>query len=473
MNYRSVAKNYAIALLAQGVSTFAGIATGFLVPKVLGVAEFGYYQLFVFYATYVGLCHLGLTDGVYLIMGGKTRDELDNRSVKSQLVVGLTYESLFSVALVFAAILCSMEKERSLVLIVLSFYLLVKNIGAYLGYVLQAVNETRLFSTSTIVEKGLFVILVLLFLALGVDSFVPYALAFSLGSLAQMAYCAAYTRDILASRMLPFGETLLHAAESIRVGSKLLVANLASSLILGVARIAIDNAWGIETFGRVSFSLSMVSFFLTFITQASMVLFPALRAGGDGDIKKFYEFASTAMGLLFPVAYLLYCPMCLLVYAWLPAYADSVRYLVLLLPVCVFDSKMNISCMTLYKVRREEAKLLVINLATLVACSVLVGVSVYLIGSVEMALASAAISIIGRSVYSEWDLNRSLDVKSSGISLWEVLLTIVFTILATFTSATVTFVSYGLLYAAFLFLNKAHIGRFLLLMRRLPVKKDS
>ena len=196
MNYRSVAKNYVVALLAQGVSTCASMATGFLVPKVLGVAEFGYYQLFVFYATYVGLCHLGLTDGVYLIMGGKSRSELDSSSVKSQLVVGLAYESLFAVALVFAAILGGMERERSLVLLVLAFYLIVKNLGAYLGYVLQAVNETRLFSISTIVEKGLFVLLVVLLLALGVDSFAPYALAFSLGSFAQMVYCAVYTREI-------------------------------------------------------------------------------------------------------------------------------------------------------------------------------------------------------------------------------------------------------------------------------------
>ena len=48
MNYRAIAKNYLVALLAQGVSTVASIATGFLVPKVLGVTEFGYYQLLAY-----------------------------------------------------------------------------------------------------------------------------------------------------------------------------------------------------------------------------------------------------------------------------------------------------------------------------------------------------------------------------------------------------------------------------------------
>ena len=473
MNYRAIAKNYLVALLAQGVSSVASIATGFLVPKVLGVTEFGYYQLFVFYASYVGLCHLGLTDGVYLIMGGKRRDELDSRSVKSQMMIGLIYESLFSLALIIIIWLGRLDRDRSLVLLLISFYLIIKNIGAYLGYVLQAINETRLFSISTIVEKGIFVLLVLFLLAMSVDDFVPYALAFSLGSVAQTVYCVFHTRDILSSKLMPVGETLPQVIESIGVGSKLLVANLASSLILGVARMAIDNAWGIETFGRVSFALSMVSFFLTFITQASMVLFPALRAGGEGDVKRFYEFANRAMGILFPIAYLLYCPMCWFVSAWLPAYAGSIRYLVFLLPVCVFDSKMNISCMTLYKVRREETKLLEINVVTMIVCAALVGISVYMVGSVEFALASATLSIMGRSIYAERDLSKSLGVKSGNISIWELMLTLAFVILALCGPDDVLMLVYGLLYTAFLALNKSSFKSVALLIRRGSTKKES
>ena len=459
MNYRAVAKNYAIALLAQGVSTFASIATGFLVPKVLGVAEFGYYQLFVFYATYVGLCHLGLTDGVYLIVGGADRSSLDGSSIKSQMIVGLLYEVLFAIVLTLVGLFGGLGKERATVLFVLSFYLVVKNAGAYLGYVLQAINETRLFSFSTIVEKGLFVVLVVLLLVLRTESFLPYVVAFSLGSLGQLFFCVAHTREILSSELLPIKETLRLVAESIRVGSKLLVANLASSFILGVARMAIDNAWGIEAFGKVSFSLSMVTFFLTFITQASMVLFPALRAGGEGDVRKFYELASVAMGLLFPLAYLLYCPLCWFVSAWLPAYADSIRYLVLLLPICVFDSKMNISCATLYKVRREESKLLRINLATVAGCAVLVVLSVYVIGSLELALASATLAIVVRSVFSEKDLARSLGVTSSDISAWEICLTLAFMVLATFSPDFVTMIVYGTVYLLFIWLHRESIGR--------------
>ena len=37
---------------------------------------------------------------------------------------------------------------------------------------------------------------------------------------------------------------------SVRVGIKLMLANLSSMLILGIARVVIDSVWGIETFGQ-------------------------------------------------------------------------------------------------------------------------------------------------------------------------------------------------------------------------------
>ena len=65
------------AVFAQGLSTAVSVILTLLLPKVLGVAEFGYWQLFIFYLGYVGFFHFGINDGVYLIHGGETRDALD------------------------------------------------------------------------------------------------------------------------------------------------------------------------------------------------------------------------------------------------------------------------------------------------------------------------------------------------------------------------------------------------------------
>ena len=66
MNKRAILQNMSVAFLAQGVSMCLSILQTLLVPKVLGVEQYGYWQLYIFYVSYVGLFHLGLSSGVYV-----------------------------------------------------------------------------------------------------------------------------------------------------------------------------------------------------------------------------------------------------------------------------------------------------------------------------------------------------------------------------------------------------------------------
>ena len=42
----------------------------FFLPNKMGVAEYGYIQLYLFYTNYTGFLHLGWADGIYLKYGG-------------------------------------------------------------------------------------------------------------------------------------------------------------------------------------------------------------------------------------------------------------------------------------------------------------------------------------------------------------------------------------------------------------------
>lgn len=55
-----------------------------VVPKLLGVKEYGYWQLYLFYTSYVGFTHLGWSDGIYLRLGGEKYDDLDKNKLYSQ-----------------------------------------------------------------------------------------------------------------------------------------------------------------------------------------------------------------------------------------------------------------------------------------------------------------------------------------------------------------------------------------------------
>lgn len=428
-----------------------------IVPKLLGVEQYGYWQLFIFYSSYIGFFHFGLNDGVYLLKGGEKRGEIDKRSVNSQFVVSVAYELLLTVCIVIMAFRGPFESDRAFVVGCAGVFLVIQNAAWFLMYLLQAMNETKLSSYSTIVNRLSFLIPLLALLFVHSGSFRPFVLAYVASAALQFAYCAWHCRDILSSGFEGWPLALQEAAGSIRVGSKLMLANIASQLVLGVLRAAIDARWGIETFGRLSLSISMVNFFLAFVSQAAMVLFPALRQSGEGEVRSFYVVARDALGLAFPAVYLLYFPMVWLMGMWLPAYAESLRYLAWLIPICVFDSKMNITCTTLFKVRREEARLLRINMATTACCAAMVTVSVFLLGSVECAVASSTLSIMGRSVVSECIVSRELGVATDDVSLWEVGLTLAFVVLALLAPELMAVAGYAAMYVVFLTLHRVQL----------------
>ena len=311
-------------------------------------------------------------------------------------------------------------------------------------------NETKLFSYSAILDKLVFLVLMLMMLLMRVNAFEPYVVAHCLGALCRLLFCLYFFRDFLLSRPHRMREALRESANSVRVGIKLMVATVAGMLILGVGRAIIDLRWGLEAFGRFALALTMVTFFLSFISQASMVLFPALRQTDERYVAKFYEGAQNALGLLFPAVYLLYFPMVWLLGMWLPQYKASLNVLAYLLPICVFDSKMNIGCTTLMKVRREESKLLVINMVSVAVSAVIAVYGAYVAGSMYVVIAGMVIAIIGRSVYSEWYMARRLDVKQNALSLAEVVLSVIFVALAVTQPASVACAGYGVCYALFL-----------------------
>lgn len=454
MNYKSLAGNAFVAFAAQGISLVASVAMSLIVPKVLGVTTYGYWQLFVFYTSYSGMFQFGLNDGVYLIEGGRARREIDKRAINSQFLVGIVIQVCVGLAAVLSASIAAPEQERAIVLIAFGVYTIIFNLQGYLGFLFQAMNETKLFSFASIIERVLFLVALLVLVAHKVDSFVPYIILYTIAKLISLGYCAWNARDILTSGFLSLHQSFGLALKSVKVGIGLMIANVASMFILGVMRFFIDAAWGIEVFGRVSFSLSMVNFFITFVSQASMVLFPALRQGTKAERRSFYLGIRDLMEICLPAIYLLYFPMVAILSIWLPQYSTSMIYFAFLLPVCVFDTKMDVCCTTYFKVLRKERVLLAVNIVTCVCSTVASLLGVYCLNSLEAVLVGVVICIIGRSLWSEYYLNRHLDVNGTPIALEEIVLTIVFIGLVSCFSFVIAICVYFVFYVAYLTFNR-------------------
>lgn len=398
MNLRKLLADLFVAFGAQGVSFVCSVVTTLLVPKILGVEEFAYWQLFVFYTSYVSFFQLGLNDGVYLQHGGETRDTIDKGLIRGELRCGLGYQLVAALLIFLYGVLFESDEGRTIVIAAAGIYLLLSNTAAYISYVFQSINETKVASCSTIVNRASYLVPLVACVLLRVDSFKVYLAFYMLAQALSLAYCLWKGRFFLEIRPLDFKSAVKETFASMRLGIVLTVANVSGMLIMGVARLVIDNYWGLSAFGEVSLSLSIVNFALNFITQASMVLFPALRTVNENSERAYYGRIRDGLAVILPVAVLFYAPLRWLVGIWLPQYYDSLVYLAFLFPVCLFEVQTDLTVSTFLKVRNKISVLLFVNVAALLATFLAQAVALLLFGTPMAAVIASLCGVASRYI---------------------------------------------------------------------------
>lgn len=82
MSGNSTLKNIVKVSLSNLCIVISGVFVGFLIPKVLGVEEYGYYKIFTLYATYIGIFSFGISEGVYLKYSGIEYSRLNKQKIR-------------------------------------------------------------------------------------------------------------------------------------------------------------------------------------------------------------------------------------------------------------------------------------------------------------------------------------------------------------------------------------------------------
>lgn len=422
-----IASNVIYAFASQAISLASSFVMSLIVPKVLGVAEYAHWQLFLFYAGYVAVTLLGVGDGVYLRLGGRRYSEIDGGAYKTEALIVCLSQVCIAILIWGISLTINLEDGFRFVLNSLIIYGIVQNFYGVIAPVFQAVNLTRIYSISSAMSRIVFLILILLIIIFGSRQYEPMVAAYIVGSFCSLLYCFVCARKIMSARCAPVSSVLEILLEDIRNGFKVMIAYYASVLIVGVARQIVVMKWGLETFGQMSFAFSMISFALVFIAQLSLVLFPVLRRLDVDHLSAFYTSIRSLLFVVSPLAYLLYLPASLVLGIWLPDYADSFSYLGILMPLLVFDGKMNMLCSTYFKVYNDTNQLLIYNVVALLSSLGLSFIGAYFLGSVDFVLCGLLAAMMLRSILSERYLATvRLHLKYLRLSVFECLTAIGF-----------------------------------------------
>lgn len=407
---KNIIKNFSYSAFANGVNLVVTAFSALIVPKILGVREYSYWQLYIFYTSYVGFFHFGWADGIYLKQGGKKYSELDKDNMATQFRLYVLFEFFIMAVIVVVSMLLIKDSDRGSVLVFTGLCLFITLPRTFLQYLLQATDRISEYASNIIFEKIIYVIAVIILLLFGIKEYYPLLIVDLFAKIVTLFLLGNLCRDIIFYKVQDFGAAIREAWDNISVGIKLMFANIAGLLLNGIVKLFIEHHWGVETFGKTSLTMSISNMLMVFISAVSVVLYPMLRNISQERMAPLYKRMREIL-LQFTLGFLLfYYPVRKILSAWLPQYADSLKYMALLFPICVFESKTNMLTNTYFKALRMEKVMMIINWISVVFTFVFAYISVEILDNLTMTMMGLMLAMGVKSTLAEIYLNIKMEL---------------------------------------------------------------
>lgn len=425
MNLFSFLKSLMYVVGANALSLIVSVVSSIVVPMALGtdLYQYGLYQIYVFYVSYVGFFHFGLADGIFLRAGGYLYEKLDKRLYASQFWILVVGQIILGIGVVLVCLLTSVDGAYSYIWSCIGVAAVLTNSATLLTMMLQATNRILEYSVVSSIGRISYCAGLVAILLSHICNFYYLILGDLLGKLVTLIVAAYFSKEIVFSKPVPLRAGIREAKTNISVGISLMIAQIANMLITGIVRAGIQFQWDEIVFGKVSFSLSITNLFMVFISAISLVLYPTLkREEKEITIALYPVMRSVLMVTMF--AAMAFCiPIQKILYALLPQYRESIRYLSILLPVCVYASKMSVLVQTYMQIHRYEKDYLRINLWGIAVAGGTMLISVFLLKNLTLAVLSIVINQCWRCFIGERMLSKQIGIRYKQDSILELLVT--------------------------------------------------
>lgn len=459
-------KKFSYSFLANIFSAFTSILMVVILPKVMSLQDYGIWQLFLFYISYVGFMHFGWIDGIYLRYGGQYYEELDRRVFSGQFILFVIL-LLIEVLLVFTFTSYGIITDKTLISIlkIAGIYGVLYNITTFVRFVLQLSDQIKDYAKNVVLERIVTIVLLSSCILFDAVEYIDMISA-KITSVFVVMLCSMFMiKDLIFHKSYNLLMCLNEAWENISVGIKLMLSNIAGMLILGIIRFGISQGWDIVTFGKVSLTLMASNFLMIFVSAVSVVLFPLLKRANEEKITEIY--IMLRRGLSFSLLGLLisYYPFSYLLKLWLPQYSDSLIFMGYLLPVCIFESKMQMLVVTYLKSLRKELFLLKINFTSVLFALLTTYISVVMLHDLHCTILAIVINFAFRLFIGEHYIEKFLNADFTKDRFVEVILVALF-IFVNIIDIKFGIVIYLLAYVAYLYYRRNEIKLLLCTLKK-------
>lgn len=417
--------NLSYSFIAQISAIMVSLLFSIGVTKIFDINEYGFWQLFILYSNYIGFLHFGICDGLYLKLGGRKLSSLNKINTSNQFLYFCLIQLGISV-IFFLITYFYFTGIKQALLERISVFIILTNVQTYLSYILLSTNNIREYSFSVLIEKLLIIGGVVCAYFFTNFSYLDLIHLYLLSRFISIVYLVFILRSsIFVNTNFKIANLYIFKVYAIN-GVFLLFSNIFSSLIIGNTRFFVEDRFGIVVFSKLSFSVSLVFFFVVFISQIGLLIFPILRNLNKEKLANIFETFGSFLSIFFIVSMLGFYPLKWIIINYLPQFLDSIKALIIILPICLFEGKVQILFNTYYKVLRKQRVLFVINLISFGSSLIFSIIGVYLFTNIEIVLYFMVISVYIRYILSEVFLLKLLKIQYSHDYYFPLLFSVLF-----------------------------------------------
>lgn len=240
--------------------------TAFIVPMVLSINSYGYLKTYQFYASYIGIMHLGFCDGVYLYYGGKNEKDLRNTEISDLWSSLFFYEFLVSV-IVFSVGFFT----KNLILVCVGLTIVPNVLFTFYSYIYQAIGN---FSKYALIMNIYSVTSMFINLILVLNRIKNYKIYMILYVFIESVPFIVGTILFLNKKWIRFSGFHLGSFQYyVKNGLLLMVGNFIYSIFIGIDKWFIKFTMPISDFSIFSFASQMLMVVNMFITPIAMTLY--------------------------------------------------------------------------------------------------------------------------------------------------------------------------------------------------------
>lgn len=153
-------------------------------------------------------------------------------------------------------------------------------------------------------------------------------------------------------------------------------------------------------------------------------------------------------------------PVCYLIGMWLPQYADSLKYSILLLPICIYECKYSLLINTNLKTLNKEKSIGLINAVSVIVSLATAFISIILLKNTELAILGILIALSIRSMIGEWIISKLFSINVVWNILSEFILSIVFIICMYYFDNLIFYGVYSIVLLIYIFIERTEILSF-------------